>query len=167
MPLHSGATALVPPMTMDFPSTSTWYPDSGSASPETSGTPRPPPEGGFTLALACQEGNGNCPLNPPPVAPPCVPSFQTVSLEIVPLALCKVVPPQARMCGLEAGKSTSFPPPLTPSLEPLSPDAAQMLTPSRAASCAAASKAVIACMVQPDSGPPQLMEITEGLFVAS
>src|ERR1017187_509067 len=154
-------------MTRDSPSTSTWYPDSGSASPETSGKPRPPPEGGVKPALACHEGNGNCTLNPPPVAPPCAPPFQTVSLAIVELALCRLVPPQARMCGLEDGKSTLFPPPLTPSLEPSSPDAAQILTPSRAASCPAASKAVIACLVQPDSGPPQLMEITEGLFVAS
>ena len=77
----------------------------------------------------------------------------------------RVVPPHASTCGLEAGKSTLLP--VAPSLEPLSPDAAQMLTPSRAASMAAVSKAVIACGVHSDSADPQLVEMTEGLLVAS
>jgi hypothetical protein len=52
-PAQSGATALVPPMTMLAPSTRIWYPVAGSASPATSGTPRPPcpPSGGGTGAL--------------------------------------------------------------------------------------------------------------------
>ena len=40
-PAHSGATALVPPTTILLPSTLTWYPELGSASPATSGIPRP------------------------------------------------------------------------------------------------------------------------------
>src|ERR1700683_3460690 len=115
----------------------------------------------------CHAGSEKWVLKPPPPAPPCAPSFHTVSLVIAPLALCRLVPPQLKMCGLDAGKSTWFPPSFTPSLEPLSPAAAQMLTPSRAAAVAAVSKAVIACAVQPDSGPPQLVEITEGLLVGS
>jgi hypothetical protein len=55
---------------------------------------------------ACHVGNGNWTLNPPPVAPPCAPSFHTVSLVMTPLALCRLVPPQARICGLDAGKSS-------------------------------------------------------------
>jgi hypothetical protein len=43
------------------------------------------------------------------------------------------VPPQARTCGLEAGKSTWFLPSVTASDEPLSPDAAVIVTPSAAA----------------------------------
>lgn len=39
-PAHNGATALVPPMTVFWPSTRTSYPVAGSASPQTSGTPR-------------------------------------------------------------------------------------------------------------------------------
>src|SRR5262249_32081004 len=46
-PAHNGATALVPPMTAPFPSTRTLYPVTGSASPATSGTPRP----GWPLGL--------------------------------------------------------------------------------------------------------------------
>src|SRR5260370_38413712 len=40
-PAQSGATALVPPITEACPSTYTSYPVTGSASPGTSGTPRP------------------------------------------------------------------------------------------------------------------------------
>jgi hypothetical protein len=36
-----------------------------------------------------------------------------------------------------------------------------------AAAWNAESKAVMACCVQDDSGPPQLIEMTEGLFVVS
>jgi hypothetical protein len=42
-----------------------------------------------------------------------------------------------------------------------------MVTPSAAADWHAASSAVIACAVQLDSGPPQLIEITLGLLVKS
>jgi hypothetical protein len=41
------------------------------------------------------------------------------------------------------------------------------VTPIAAAVWNAESNAVIACCVQEDSGPPQLIETTEGLFVAS
>ena len=76
-----------------------------------------------------------------------------------------LVPPQASTCGLEAGKSTLFPVP--PSVDPLSPAATVMVTPNAAADWHAASSAVMACAVQLDSGPPQLIEITLGLLVVS
>ena len=47
------------------------------------------------------------------------------------------------------------------------PEATQTVMPMAAASWNAASKAVIDCCVQDDSALPQLMEITEGLFVVS
>ena len=80
---------------------------------------------------------------------------------------CRLLPPQASANGLEAGKSTCSPPPLTPSDEPLSPDAMQTVIPKVAAVWKASSMAVIACEVQVDSAPPQLMEMMEGLWVAS
>src|ERR1700722_13481920 len=86
-PAHIGATALVPPMTVSLPSTRTSHPVSGSASPQTSGTPRlvsgfGPPEVIVTCKLSCHAGGGKTVLPPPPLAPPCAPSFQTVSLVI-------------------------------------------------------------------------------------
>src|SRR5580704_2034613 len=129
-PAHNGATALVPPITMALPSTRILYPVSGDASPATSGTPRPFED---PLRFACQLGCGNTVLKPPPVAPPCGWSFQTTSLEIVDPLPARRVPPQASTCGLEAGKSTWFLPSLTPSEDPLSPDATVMVTPSAAA----------------------------------
>src|SRR5437763_11923821 len=92
---HKGATALVPPMTAFSPSTKMLYPVAGSASPPTSGTPRPP-----CLVLDfgtsnpfCQDGSGKYRLTPPPVAPPCGCSFQTVSETISPSDACNLVPP--------------------------------------------------------------------------
>src|ERR1700751_1048084 len=41
------------------------------------------------------------------------------------------------------------------------------VTPMAAAAWNASSMEVIACCVQDDSGPPQLIEMTEGLFVLS
>jgi len=98
-PDHNGATALVPPTVKLDPSTWTSYPVAGSASPETSGSPRPLNAPGLfdggTLALACHVGIGNVALIPPPVAPSLGRSFQTTSLEIeLPLRVI-VVPPQA------------------------------------------------------------------------
>ena len=58
-------------------------------------------------------------------------------------------------------------PSVTPSVEPLSPAATVMVTPRAAADWQAASSAVMACAVQLDSGPPQLMEMTLGLLVVS
>jgi hypothetical protein len=53
-------------------------------------------EGG-TLAFACQVGIGKVSLIPPPVAPlPVERSFHTISLEIVPPLMPRVVPPHAR-----------------------------------------------------------------------
>src|SRR5215470_17793447 len=103
---------------------------------------------------------------PPPVALS-VDSFQTTSLEILlPLAAI-FVPPHPSANGLDAGKSTcAFPSP-TPSPEPLSPDAQQTVTPRAAAVCKAWSNEFIACAVQLLSGPPQLIEMTEGLLVVS
>src|SRR5580693_3013977 len=93
---HRGATALVPPKTSLSPSTNTLYPVLGSASPATSGTPRPPvlPDGLGTSKPFCHAGNGNTSLTPPPVLPPPV-LFHTTSLTISPFEACNVVPPQA------------------------------------------------------------------------
>src|SRR5580700_9290092 len=105
---------------MLFPSTRIWYPVLGSALPATSGTPRPvavlvpepapvpepEPERTGTPASACHDGTGNTSLTPPPVAPWPAPSFHTVSAVMAPVAgsPCRLVPPQARTCGLDAGK---------------------------------------------------------------
>src|SRR5580700_1248243 len=157
---HSGATALVPPIAPVCPSTRVVYPVAGSASPATSGTPRPTRPPGFadggTPAPVCHVGSANESLMPPPVAPPCVPSFHTVSVPTAFAVMCSVVPPHDRTCGLELGKSTCASPSLKPSLEPLSPEAMHTVTPSVAASANAASKLEIADAVHDDSGPPQL-----------
>src|ERR1700722_10925257 len=84
---------------------------------------------------------------------------------MLPLAARRLVPPHASTCGLDAGKSTFRPVP--PSLDPLSPDATQTVMPASAAAWNAWSNAVMACCVHEDSGPPQLIEITEGLFLVS
>src|ERR1019366_3195204 len=146
-------------------------PVAGSASPATSGTPRPLKLPGFfeggTLAFACQVGMAKVSLTPPPVAPPLDPSFQTTSLEIEPPLTPRRVPPQASENGLDAGKSTwSWPSP-TPSSDPLSPQATHTVTPIADAACSALLKLCRDCAVQLDSGPPQLMEITEGLLTVS
>ena len=78
-----------------------------------------------------------------------------------------LVPPQPVMCGQDAGKSTVRLPLGSPSVAPLSPEAAKMLIPSEAASCAAESNAFMACWVHEFSGPPQLMEITLGFRFVS
>src|ERR1700689_1598398 len=167
-PAHKGATALVPPITLVSPSTRIVYPVVGSASPVTSGTPRPPPLtlGAGTFELACQLGRGNRLLTPPPVAPSLLAvSFHTTSETIVAPLAFSFVPPHASTCGLDAGKSTLFP--VAPSLDPSSPAATVIVMPSAAALWHAASSAVAAWCVQVDSGPPQLIEITLGLFVVS
>jgi len=110
-PAQSGATALVPPMTVSVPSIRTSYPVSGSASPLTSGTPRMvsawlPPDVSVTCSPSCQIGNWKTLLTPPPLAPPCAPLFQTDSPVIVVPDPWRLVPPQASAYGLEAGKST-------------------------------------------------------------
>jgi hypothetical protein len=51
---------------------------------------------------------------------------------------------------------------LTPSLDPLSPEATVTVMPRRAASCATWSKFTMDCELHVDSAPPQLMEITLG-----
>jgi len=66
---------------------------------------------------------------------------------------------------LVPGKSALLPFP--PSVDPLSPAATVMLTPSAAADWQAASSAFIDCAVHPDSAWPQLIEITLGLFAVS
>ena len=84
-----------------------------------------------------------------------------------PALVSSVVPPQARAFGLEAGKSTCARPSPTPSSDPLSPVATQTVMPTAAASWNAWSNCCIAWADQLDSGPPQLIEITEGLFTVS
>src|SRR5215469_6290321 len=163
----SGATALVPPITVRFPSTRTWYPVAGSALPATSGTPRPGVPAGLagTPAVACHAGRGNVTLTPPPVAPPPAPWFHTFSDVMTPVDGCarRLVPPQASACGLEAGKSVCGLPSLAPSLLPLSPAAAVTVTPSAAPSAMAWSRAVIDCCVQELSAAPQLMLTAAGV----
>src|SRR5215467_3891497 len=168
---HSGATALVPPTTVDCPSTSTRYPVAGSALPATSGTPRPArpvPARPGTPAEACQAGRPNVSLTPPPVAPPWAPSFQTVSADSAPVAVFtrRLVPPQASACGLDAGKSAWDLPSLTRSPLPLSPAAAVTVTPSAAASASAWSSAARAWPVQESSDWPQLMLTAVGVGFA-
>src|SRR5262245_27700210 len=134
MPAQSGATALVPPMTNSCPSTRTAYPVAGSASPATSGTPRPlRPPGLFdagTPAAAWYFGTAKKSLTPPPEALLVGFSFQTVSLVIVDPDPTSFVPPQPSAKGLDAGKSACCFPSPAPSCEPLSPDAQQTVTPS-------------------------------------
>src|ERR1035438_4579707 len=55
----------------------------------------------------------------------------------------------------------------TPSPEPLSPAATQIVTPMLAAAWNAWSNCVMAWAVQFDSAEPQLIEITEGLLTLS
>src|SRR5271170_1867478 len=105
---------------------------------------------------------------PPPVAPSLfASSFHTVSLLMVLPEATRRVPPHASTCGLDAGKSTWFRPSVAPSVDPSSPAATQTVTPMAAADWNASSIDVMACWVHEDSGPPQLMETTEGLFVLS
>jgi len=76
------------------------------------------------------------------------------------------VPPQARACGLDAGKSVCTLPSVAPSELPSSPAAAVTVAPSAAASVKAWSKAVRACAVQASSRCPQLMLIATGVVSA-
>src|SRR3954468_8158741 len=105
-------------------------------------------------------------LTPPPVAL-AAEAFQTVSLATVLSEATSLVPPQLSANGLDAGESTCARPSATPSLEPLSPAAQQTETPKAAAVCRAWSNDRIACAVQLFSGPPQLIEMTDGLLVVS
>src|ERR1700741_326408 len=98
---------------------------------------------------------------PPPVPPP--PSFHTTSLLIVlPSLETSLVPPQPVAKGLEAGKSTWPAEPSTPSLEPLSPAAANTLIPRAAADWKDFVIEFISALDQPASGPPQLIETMVG-----
>src|SRR5580700_2697162 len=169
-PAQSGATALVPPITVCWPSTSTLYPVAGSASPATSGTPRPTnPFGAFgTFAPCWKLGSANASLTPPPVAPSFdASSFQVCSLLIEEPESVSFVPPQPTRKGLDAGKSTVGFPLVLPSDEPLSPDAASTVTPIVEASWHAELSASRDCAVQESSGPPQLMEMMDGFSLAS
>src|SRR5689334_2038742 len=178
---HSGATALVPPTTWAWPPEKTWYPVTGSALPDTSGTPRPPaaaaaPETAAdratragTPALAWKDGRAKWSLTPPPPAPSLAAvSFQTTSELIVPVdgSAMSLVPPQASACGLDAGKSTCDRPSLTASPLPLSPEATHTVMPIAAASAIAASMAERPWAVHESSDWPQLMEIAMGAGVA-
>ena len=95
-------------------------------------------------------------LIPPPVAPWPGPSFHTVSELITPadVSPCRLVPPQASACGLDAGKSAWLAPSVCPSALPLSPAAAHTVTPSTAPSAMAASRAERACAVHESSDWP-------------
>src|SRR5215813_7844922 len=100
-PAHKGATALVPPMTVFWPSTRTSYPVCGSASPQTSGTPRivsacVVPDDFLACSPSWYGGNAKKLLTPPPVAPLLGPLFHTVSCVMVVPEARRLVPPQAR-----------------------------------------------------------------------
>src|SRR5262249_111152 len=116
-----------------------------------------------TLALLCQLGSGKKSLTPPPVAPPVAPSFHTTSFVMLFPDASSRVPPHARAYGLEAGKSTCATDPSTPPFDPPPPAAQPTVTPMAAAAWKAWSYACIDCGVHDDSGPPQLIEMTEGL----
>src|ERR1700722_19356030 len=119
------------------------------------------------LKVACQVGVAKNVLTPPPLAPPLAPSFHTTSPLIAVVVALRLVPPQASAKELEAGKSAGSAPSVTPSLEPLSPEAMHTVIPKDAAAWKASSMAAMACDVQVDSAPPQLMEMTDGLLVVS
>src|SRR3954469_3412022 len=111
---------------------------------------------------------GKKPLTPPPVAPSLFESsFQTSSELMLEPEPASLVPPQARTCGLEAGKSQCCLPSVRPSVEPSSPAATVMVMPRAAADWQAASSEVMDCWVHWDSGPPQLIEMTLGLLTVS
>src|SRR5450759_3324546 len=158
-------------MTIRCPSTRTSYPLTGLASPATSGTPRPTRPSGFAeggrAALAWYAGGSKTSLIPPPLEPPCAPSFQVRSSVIDDTEATSCVPPQATTCGLDAGKSAWARPSPTASSDPLSPDAHRTVTPTSAASWKAWSIACIAWAVQCFSAPPQLIEITDGVLAVS
>src|SRR5262249_23171953 len=120
-----------------------------------------------TCAFFWKAGSAKTSLMPPPVAPPEAPPFHATSPDNVPCALATCVPPHASTCGLELGKSTCACPSVTPSLEPVSPDAQHTVTPSAAASWNASSYEVSACVVHVDSGPPQLIDTIVGRRVVS
>src|ERR1700730_15432778 len=103
---------------------------------------------------------------PPPVAVS-ADSFQTTSLEILLPLVASFVPPHPSAKGLDAGKSTCAIPSPTPSPEPLSPAAQQTVKARTSAVLNAWSNEFIACAVQLLSGPPQLMDMTDGLLVVS
>ena len=131
----------------------------GSALAATSGTIRPGPCG----APACQGGIGLKRVEkPPPVPSPFVlPGllFQTVS-GFAALKLCgRFVPPQPITCGAEAGRSTlaGLGP---PSLESLSPEAANTTMPAAVAAAAACSMSLPACAPHLASSAPQEIEHT-------
>src|SRR5271170_466595 len=135
---HSGVAALVPPIgSRCLPSMCiTTTPLTGSASAATSGTPRPTWCGGLadggTLTSSCHDGLVNSAEMPPPPAPsPCASSFHTTSDLIAGgerLEAVSFVPPTPSTYGLDAGKSTCAPL-ATPSLDPSSPEAQQMVMP--------------------------------------
>ncbi len=120
------------------------------------------------FALCWKLGSAKTWLTPPPVAPSFAESsFQACSLLIEAPEIVSFVPPQPTRKGLDAGKSTVGFPIALPSDEPLSPDAASTVTPIVEASWHAELSALRDCAVQESSGPPQLMEIMDGLSVAS
>lgn len=138
-PAYKGATALVPPRVTGCPLSTSWYLVLGSACAARSGTILPGPFG----APICQTGRGwKMPENPPPVPVPMpVSSFPGFSFQTTSSVTVLVVPPHARICGHEEGKSTNFGPG-PPSLESLSPEAARItILFCSIAACAALSTA--------------------------
>ena len=122
-----------------------------------------------TPAFAWKDGTAKWSLTPPPPAPSLAAvSFQTTSELIVPAEgfAMSLVPPQARACGLDAGKSTCGFPSVTALPLPLSPEATHTVMPIAAASAIAASIAARPWAVHESSDCPQLIEIAMGAGVA-
>src|SRR5438445_8904214 len=101
--------------------------------------------------LSCQGGRAANVLTPPPVLPPLSarrpsPSFHTMSGCVPPLCGI-VVPPTASTYGLPLGKSTYACPSCTPSPEPSSPAATQLVRPMCAASRSVSLTCLSNCLV--------------------
>src|SRR5258707_4614576 len=109
----------------------------------------------------CQSGRFTRSLIPPPEALLFL-TFQTTSSP----SARRLLPPQARTRGLEAGKVTrQFP---SPSIaQPSSPEAAQIVIPRLAASSNSCVMTFIVFLPHQSSNAPQLIESMDGLFSSS
>src|SRR6266536_3227068 len=95
-------------------------------------------------------------------------SFQTRSEVMAPVEVSpsRLVPPQARTYGSDAGKSQCSAPSATPSVAPLSPVAAHTVIPSAAASEKISSIASVVWPGHLSSDAPQLVLIAVGVGFA-
>src|SRR5579862_5604749 len=153
MPASAGAAPLVPPIATQPPSAASYMekPVLGSASRETSGTPR------WALPV-CQLGSGKMLLKPPPLAPN--PLLQALSVCGLPNASgARLVPPTPVTYGSLGGHSVEVVPFPQPS-EPLSPLATRSGTVTVDRSV---SRPWMSLGDTCDSQATQLTEMTSGL----